>query len=73
MKLREQFYSQWHQKRTEMPGMVAHACNPTYSGGRDQEDHGSKPVQASSSQDPVSTKPIKKRGWWSSNPSTANK
>jgi 23S rRNA A1618 N6-methylase RlmF len=19
-----------------------HACNPTYSGGRDQEDHGSK-------------------------------
>jgi hypothetical protein len=21
---------------------MAHACNPTYSGGRDQEDHGSK-------------------------------
>jgi hypothetical protein len=21
---------------------VAHACNPSYSGGRDQEDHGSK-------------------------------
>jgi hypothetical protein len=22
--------------------LVAHACNPSYSGGRDQEDHGSK-------------------------------
>jgi hypothetical protein len=22
---------------------VAHACNPSYSGGRDQEDYGSKP------------------------------
>jgi hypothetical protein len=21
--------------------LVAHACNPSYSGGRDQEDHGS--------------------------------
>jgi hypothetical protein len=23
--------------------LVAHACNPSYSGGRDQEDHDSKP------------------------------
>jgi hypothetical protein len=23
---------------------VAHACNPSYSGGRDQEDHSSKPA-----------------------------
>jgi hypothetical protein len=23
---------------------VAYACNPSYSGGRDQEDHGSKPA-----------------------------
>jgi hypothetical protein len=23
---------------------VAHAYNPSYSGGRDQEDHGSKPA-----------------------------
>jgi hypothetical protein len=23
---------------------VAHACNPTYSGGRDQEDHDLKPA-----------------------------
>jgi hypothetical protein len=33
---------------------VAHNCNPSYSGGRDQEDHGSKPDQANSSQDPIS-------------------
>jgi hypothetical protein len=24
--------------------LVAHTCNPRYSGGRDQEDHSSKPV-----------------------------
>jgi hypothetical protein len=29
---------------------VAHTYNPSYSGGRDQEDHGSKPVRANSSQ-----------------------
>jgi hypothetical protein len=27
---------------------VAHACNPSYSGGRDQDDHGSKPALANS-------------------------
>jgi hypothetical protein len=26
---------------------VAHACNPSYSGGRDQEHHCSNPAQAS--------------------------
>jgi hypothetical protein len=26
--------------------LVAQSCNPSYSGGRDQEDHGSKPAQA---------------------------
>jgi hypothetical protein len=35
---------------------VAHACNPSYLGGRDQEDHGSKPAQANSLQDPTSKK-----------------
>jgi hypothetical protein len=30
-----------------MPG--THACNPSYSEGRDQEDHGSQPGQANSS------------------------
>jgi hypothetical protein len=30
---------------------VSHTCNPSYSGGRDQEDCSSKPSQANSSQD----------------------
>jgi hypothetical protein len=32
---------------------VAHTCNPSYSGGRDQEDQSSKPTQANSLQDPI--------------------
>jgi hypothetical protein len=40
---------------------VAHICNPSYSGGSDQEDCDSKPAQANSSQDPNSKKPIMKR------------
>jgi hypothetical protein len=28
----------------ELPVPVAHACNPSYSGGRDQDDHGKKPT-----------------------------
>jgi hypothetical protein len=43
----------------------AHAYNPSYSGGRDQEDHGSKPVQANSSMRPYLEKPFTKTGWWS--------
>jgi hypothetical protein len=38
--------------------LVAHAYNPSYSGGRDQADHGLKPAQANSSQDPISKKNI---------------
>jgi hypothetical protein len=32
---------------------VAHICNPSFPGGRDQEDHGSKPAQENSSTDPI--------------------
>jgi hypothetical protein len=39
---------------------VAHACNPSYSGGRDQEDHGLKPAQANSLRDPISKNPSQK-------------
>jgi hypothetical protein len=28
--------------------LVAHACNPSYSGSRDQEDQGSRPALANS-------------------------
>jgi hypothetical protein len=37
---------------------VAHTCNPSYSGGRDQEDHGSKPAHANSLRDPISKKSL---------------
>jgi hypothetical protein len=30
--------------KCHMCALLAHACNPSYSGGRDQEDHGSKPA-----------------------------
>jgi hypothetical protein len=41
---------------------VAHACNPSYAGGRDQEDHSSKPAQANSSTRPYLEKPFTKIG-----------
>jgi hypothetical protein len=45
---------------------VVHAGNPSYSGGRDQEDRGLKPAQANSSKDLISKKlSQKKKGWWS--------
>jgi hypothetical protein len=33
---------------------VAPVCDSSYSGGRDQEDHSSKPALANSLQDPIS-------------------
>jgi hypothetical protein len=36
---------------------VAHACNPSCSGGSNQEDRSLKPAQANSSQDPISKLP----------------
>jgi hypothetical protein len=33
---------------------VAHVYNPSYSGGKDQEDHDLKPAQGNSLQDPIS-------------------
>jgi hypothetical protein len=35
-----------------LPG--AHAYNPSYSGGRDQEDHSLRSAQANSFRDPIS-------------------
>jgi hypothetical protein len=44
------------------PALVAHACNLSFSGGRDQEDHGSKPDWANSSLRPYLEKnPSQKR------------
>jgi hypothetical protein len=36
---------------------VAHACNPSYSGGRGQEDHSSIPAKENRSQNPISLIP----------------
>jgi hypothetical protein len=41
---------------------VAHPCNPSCSGDRDQEDQGSKPAKANNLWDPISKKkPSQKR------------
>jgi hypothetical protein len=40
--------------------LTAHTCNPNYSGGRDQEDGGSKPALANSSRDPILKNPSQK-------------
>jgi hypothetical protein len=60
---------------------MAHACNPSYSGGRDQEDLGSKPNLGKQFSRPYLEKPFTKIGlveWlkvkvMSSSPSTTKK
>jgi hypothetical protein len=42
---------------------VAHAYNPSYSGGRNQEDHDSKPAQANCSEDAISKTLMTKMDW----------
>jgi hypothetical protein len=42
------------------PAPVAHAYNLSYSGGRDQEDHSSKPAWTNGSQDHISKNPSQK-------------
>jgi hypothetical protein len=41
---------------------AAHVCNPSYSGGRDQEDRGLKPAQANNSRDPILNNPSQQKG-----------
>jgi hypothetical protein len=52
-------------ERLADPGARAHACNLSYSGGRDQEHCSLKPAWANSLWDPISKNPITKKGWWS--------
>jgi hypothetical protein len=40
---------------------VIHACNPSYLGSRDLEDHGSKPAEANSWGHPIWKKPFTKK------------
>jgi hypothetical protein len=43
--------------------LVAHTCNPSYSGSRDQEDRGSESALANSLWDTISKKTSTKTGW----------
>jgi hypothetical protein len=49
-------------ERQDSQALVAHACNPSYSGARDQKDHSSKPAQANSSMSPHLKKHFTKMG-----------
>jgi hypothetical protein len=50
-------------KKDDRWALVAHICNPSYSGQKeDQEDHGSKPSWANSSVRPYLEKPLTKKG-----------
>jgi hypothetical protein len=52
----------WHftfscsERKVLLLGAGGSAYNPSYSGGRDQEDQGWKPARANSLRDPVSKK-----------------
>jgi hypothetical protein len=85
---KEGFIIRKWSKNRESWVLVAHTCNPSYSGGRDQEDHGSKPAPGKYSSDSISKIPNTKQSWHndsviehllskhkvlSSNPNTAEK
>jgi hypothetical protein len=67
-----EFKSQYYKKKKKRrkKEMLARrwwltdACSPSYLGGRDQEDPGSKPAWANILRAPISKKPITKKGWW---------
>jgi hypothetical protein len=44
---------------------VAHTYNPSYSGGRNQEDHGLRTAWAKSSRDPILKIPNNRKDWQS--------
>jgi hypothetical protein len=49
--------------KTRHSAPVAHACNPSYSEDRDQEDSGSKSAWGNSLQDPILKTLITEKGW----------
>jgi hypothetical protein len=58
-------YRKENRKKSGCQAPVAHTCNPSYSGGRDQEDRYSKPAWAKSLRDSISKKLFIKKDWWS--------
>jgi hypothetical protein len=67
LKKRKKVRKQKQKQKRGSGALVAHACNPSYSGGTDQEDRSLKPAQANS-HETLSRKihHTKKMGWWSS-------
>jgi hypothetical protein len=52
--------SQFYNRKIFSQVPVAHAYNPSYSGGRVQENHSLKPAWANSSRDPILKNPSHK-------------
>jgi hypothetical protein len=43
------FFFKWRiQRKHTRPGLVAHTCDPSYSGGRDWGDRGLRTIQSES-------------------------
>jgi hypothetical protein len=64
---KSQYYKKKKKRKKEMLARrcwLTDACSPSYLGGRDQEDPGSKPAWANILRAPISKKPITKKGWW---------
>jgi hypothetical protein len=53
-----------HHKNNFSRVLLVHACNPSYLGGLDQEDHSFRPAQASISRDAISK--VTRAKWTSS-------
>jgi hypothetical protein len=50
-----------NKKQNQGPGMMVPACNPTYCGGRDQEDCCLRPVQQKNNKTPSQPASLL---WW---------
>jgi hypothetical protein len=59
------YFVYMYKSRTKGWALLAHTCNPSYLGGRDQENHGLKLAWANSSQDPILKISNTKQGWQS--------
>jgi hypothetical protein len=64
--MEQRFVLERHCQSWSQPAPLAHACNASYLGGRDQEDRGSKPAWTLSQK-----YPIQKRAWPSGSSSRA--
>jgi hypothetical protein len=62
-KEREREATRWKEENTSGQALVAHVCNPSYSGSRDQEDQSWKPTQANGPQDRILKILDTNKGW----------